>query len=192
MTTVALVSGGLDSTLMTVLSLEAGVDVDPVFINYGQLAFKREYEACIATFENLRLPKPVLVDLSGVGGAIQCGLTDSRFHIIDEAFLPGRNLLFLLIAAAYGYQNDSKTVAIGLLSEVNAIFPDQTEKFIRSAEATISLALAWPTRVLAPLMGFTKSDIVALAKKKNIIGTYSCHLGEKEPCGACIACLEYV
>lgn len=192
MTTVALVSGGLDSTLMTVLSLDAGVAVKPIFVNYGQLAFEREYEACIATFEDLKLPRPALLDLSGVGSLIRCGLTDSRLHIRDEAFLPGRNLMFLLMAAAYGYQNDSKTIAIGLLSEVNAIFPDQTEEFIRSAEATISLALSWPTRVLAPLMAFTKADVVTLAKQKNIIGTYSCHLGEKEPCGACIACLEYV
>ncbi len=191
MTTIALVSGGLDSTLMTVLSLEAGVEVKPLFINYGQLAFKREYEACIATFEKFKLPTPVLVDLSGVGSLIRCGLTDSKFHIKDEAFLPGRNLMFLLMAAAYGFQNDSKTVAIGLLSEANAIFPDQTKDFIRSAESTISLAIAWPTKIIAPLLEFTKADVVELAQQKKIIGTYSCHLGEKDPCGGCIACLEY-
>lgn len=191
MTTIALVSGGLDSTLMTVLSLEAGVDVKPVFVNYGQLAYEREYKACIGTFETLGLPVPIQVDLSGIGGLIRCGLTDANFHIKEEAFLPGRNLMFLLVAASYAYQNDSKTIAIGLLSEVNAIFPDQTKEFLRSAESAIAFSMAWPISVIAPLIEFTKADVVALAEQKKIIGTYSCHLGKEKPCGVCIACLEY-
>ena len=191
MTTVTLVSGGLDSTLMTVLALEAGVEVSPLFVNYGQLAFEKEYESCMATFADLELPKPAIADLSGVSDLIRCGLTDSKYHIKDEAFLPGRNLMFLLIAAAYGYQIESQAVAIGLLNEESAIFPDQTDSFVRAAESTISLALAWPTAIITPLGEFTKADVIELAKQRSIIGTYSCHLGKKEPCGSCIACLEY-
>jgi len=39
-------------------------------------------------------------------------------------------------------------------------------------------------------MIFNKGDVIKLAKKRNIVGTYSCHAGGKEPCGRCISCLE--
>ena len=43
---VTLVSGGLDSTLMSMLIREEGVPLFPLFIDYGQLAVSREWEAC--------------------------------------------------------------------------------------------------------------------------------------------------
>ena len=46
-------------------------------------------------------------------------------------------------------------------------------------------------QILAPLMDFTKRDVVTLAEKKGIVGTYSCHAGGKLPCGECIACKEF-
>ncbi|MNG39088.1 7-cyano-7-deazaguanine synthase [compost metagenome] len=46
-------------------------------------------------------------------------------------------------------------------------------------------------KVLAPLSSFTKQDVVALAADKGISETYSCHRGEEEACGNCIACNEF-
>ena len=37
------------------------------------------------------LQKPTVIDVSGYGKTISSGLTDSSKHIIEEAFLPGRN-----------------------------------------------------------------------------------------------------
>ncbi|TJW04668.1 MAG: 7-cyano-7-deazaguanine synthase, partial [Mesorhizobium sp.] len=56
---------------------------------------------------------------------------------------------------------------------------------------TISAAMGQQIKVLTPLIEFGKVDVVRLAQAKGITGTYSCHTGNSEPCGRCIACLEF-
>jgi len=191
MSIVTLVSGGMDSTLITVLACEEGIEVYPLFINYGQLARDRELAACKESFEKLNLPEIREVNLAGMGDLIHCGLTDPSFDIKEQAFLPGRNMLFLLSGASYAYQVGATGVAIGLLNEEMSIFPDQTKEFITQAQKTLSLSMGWPIDLLTPLIEFNKADVVALAEQKGITNTYSCHAGTAEPCGVCIACQEY-
>ena len=82
-------------------------------------------------------------------------------------------------------------ISIGLLNEELSLFPDQTKEFLIKAEDLISMITGRKLKILAPLMDFTKRDVVALAEKKGIIGTYSCHAGGETPCGECIACKEF-
>jgi len=191
MSIVTLVSGGLDSSLMTILARDEGIEVHPLFIDYGQRARVRELRACMHIFESFKLPKPRVADLSGIGKLIRCGLTSPDLDVRKDAFLPGRNLLFLLVGASHAYQLGASAVAIGLLSEEAAIFPDQTNEFVASAERTLKVALGWPIKIITPLMGFTKSEVVAVSHQFGITNTYSCHVGKDKPCGACISCLEY-
>jgi len=191
MSIVILVSGGLDSTLVARLALEEGVEVFPLFINYGQRALKRELDACRRAMNTLGLPEPEIADLSGYGGLIKSGLTDPSLHILEDAFTPGRNLLFLLTASAYAFQVNADAVSIGLLHEDASLFPDQTAAFLVEAEELVSRCMGRRIRVLAPLASFHKSDVVQLARAKGIRDTYSCHLGNEKPCGACIACNEF-
>jgi len=188
---VPLVSGGLDSTLMTILAVESGYDVSPLFVDYGQRSRNQELAACRRTFAENRLPAPKIADLSGYGALISSGLTDLRKDIFLDAFLPCRNLMFLLLGAAYAYQVQANAVAIGLLDEKSSLFPDQTKGFARSAEDLLSKVLSKEILVLTPLMSMTKADVVRLAKKRGLTHTYSCHSGQAEPCGACVACREY-
>ncbi len=191
MSIVTLVSGGLDSTLVAKLAQEEGLLQHPLFIDYGQLARDRELKACRRAMEDLRLPQPKIAELSGFGRLIRSGLTDSKFHIIDEAFTPGRNMLFLLTAAAYAYQVDADGISIGLLHESTSLFPDQTTTFLQDAENMIARCMGKNIAVLAPLAAFHKIDVVALAKEKGLRNTYSCHKGGEVPCGACISCNEF-
>lgn len=191
MSTVILASGGLDSTLMTVLAVEMGQPVYPLFINYGQLSAEKELSTCRNVYKKMRLPVPEVVDVSGYGKMFPCGLTSTSQNIYKDAFLPGRNLLFLLTGATYAYRVKAKAVAIGLLNESYSFFPDQTEEFVGRAESFISDVLDYKIRVVAPLISFTKTDVVVLAKMKGVKGTYSCHSGKEDPCGVCIACKEY-
>tara|TARA_R110001592_G_scaffold16881_12_gene71703 strand:+ start:24038 stop:24631 length:594 start_codon:yes stop_codon:yes gene_type:complete len=191
MSFVNLVSGGLDSTLITIMAKEEGIDVSPLFINYGQLAAKKEWDTCKLLHEKLQLPTPINMNLSGYGQVIKSGLTSSDFNIKDQAFTPCRNFLFLLMGAAYAHQLNLTTVAIGLLNEEFSLFPDQTTEFIINAERAISSSLGKPIEIINPLSEFSKEDVIMLAKEKGLIGTYSCHTGESEPCGQCIACLEF-
>lgn len=189
---VNLVSGGLDSTLMALLTSEEGLEQFPLFIDYGQLGMEREFRACVRNFEKLVLPKPDVAALPGYGALLSSGITDRAKHIRDEAFLPCRNLLFLLVGASYAYQRGASSVAIGLLDEKKSLFPDQTKSFVTEAQALISRALGRTINVSTPLMSFSKADIVAIARSRGIKNTYSCHAGTAEPCGICIACREYV
>lgn len=191
MSIVTLVSGGLDSTLVAKLALEKGLRIFPLFVDYGQRARNREFAACQLAMRKLGLPEPEVAALSGFGKLIRSGLTDPSLHIIDDAFTPGRNMLFLLTAAAYAYQKNADAISIGLLHESTSLFPDQTSHFLQQAEQMISLCMGRSIKVLAPLSSFTKQDVVALAEAKGISQTYSCHLGEDEPCGDCIACNEF-
>jgi 7-cyano-7-deazaguanine synthase len=104
---------------------------------------------------------------------------------------PGRNMLFLLTAAAYAYQQNADAVSIGLLHEDTSLFPDQTSAFVQEAEAMITRSIGRSIRVLVPLAAFHKRDVVELARATGIKHTYSCHMGGASPCGACIACNEF-
>jgi 7-cyano-7-deazaguanine synthase len=176
---------------MTLMAVESGYAVYPLFIDYGQRSRNQELAACRRSFAEHRLPAPKVADLSGYGALISSGLTDLRKDIFLDAFLPGRNLMFLLLGAAYAYQVQANAVAIGLLDEKNSLFPDQTKGFVRSAEGLLSKVLSREVLVLTPLMSLTKADVVRLAKKRGLTHTYSCHLGQPEPCGICVACREY-
>src|SRR5229473_2647140 len=117
MSIVTLVSGGLDSTLMAVLTKEARIEQFPLFVDYGQRFLARELAACRRSMRNNHLPKPIVANIAGFGTLIRSGLTDRKLHVVEDAFTPGRNLLFLLLGAAFAYQTGATGVAIGLLNE---------------------------------------------------------------------------
>lgn len=191
MSFVNLVSGGLDSTLIGVMAKEDNIDHFPLFIDYGQRAAKREWETCQAVHKNLGLPEPTKMDLSGFGQVIASGLTNPELDVKNDAFTPGRNLMFLLMGSAYAFQRGASSVAIGLLAERFSLFPDQRVPFLIQAEAVIETAMGHRIKVLTPLIDFSKADVVRLTNEKGVSGTYSCHTGEAQPCGRCIACLEF-
>lgn len=191
MSMVTLVSGGMDSTLVAKIAQEEGLRQYPLFINYGQRSRDREWSSCLKVMAELNLPEPIEMDLAGFGALIRSGLTDPNLHIINDAFTPGRNMLFLLAAAAYAYQNKADAISIGLLHESTSIFPDQTSQFLRDAENMIERSMGERIKILAPLASFKKAEVVALAEQKGIRSTYSCHMGEEIACGNCIACNEF-
>ena len=190
MSIVTLVSGGLDSTLMSLLAQEEGLVLAPVFVDYGQLGAAREWTACTLLHKRHGLPAVTRMDVPGYGRVVRSGITDETMRVNEDAFLPGRNLLFLLCGAAYAYRVGAEGVAIGLLNPESRLFPDQTDEFLRKAEDVIETAMGRRFRVLAPLVEFTKADILALAAARGLHDTYSCHAGKSEPCGKCIACIE--
>ena len=191
MKVVTLVSGGLDSTVMSVLVREESIEQFPVFVNYGQINLDREREACFRNFSRLGLPQPRVVELPGYGRAFTSGLTDPRKDIVRDAFLPGRNLLFLLCAGAVAHEVNADAIAIGLLDERLSLFPDQRRPFLVAASTLLREALGRSITVLTPLRSFGKPEVLAIAKERGIQATYSCHAGTVPPCGNCIACREY-
>lgn len=190
MSIVTLVSGGLDSTLLSVLAAEEGVAIHPLFIDYGQRCAAQEWAACQALHVKHGLPSPRRMPLTGFGEVVRSGLTDPALRVNEDAFLPGRNLLLLVAAAGYAHQVGASAVAIGLLNDEDHLFPDQTREFIHQSERLLELALGHPVKVATPLVQFRKADVIKLAAAHGIEGTYSCHTGSQEPCGVCVSCIE--
>jgi 7-cyano-7-deazaguanine synthase len=184
-------SGGLDSTVMAILAQESGIIQYPLFVHYGQRFVEREMKACQRTVDRLALPKLEIVDVRGYGQLIHSGLTDDRLDVVADAFTPGRNALFLLLGAAYAYTVGVNAVAIGLLNQETLIFPDQSDRFLESIGTSLGLALNRDIEIVAPLRSFYKRDVIELAQKKGVSGTYSCHSGGEVPCGRCISCREF-
>lgn len=186
---VTLASGGVDSSVMMLLLKKEGHELLPLFIDYGQLAGEKEWTACQDVCHYLDL-EPHRMDVSGFGKIVPSGITDSKFDIEKNAFLPTRNLLFLTLGAAYGYVKSANVIAIGLLSD--PIFPDQTIEFVQAAQRSISISLGVDIRILAPSMSLNKFDTLRLARKYGLPLdlTYSCHSGKEQPCGRCISCKE--
>lgn len=190
MSIVTLVSGGIDSTLMSLMAHEEGIVINPLFVDYGQLSSNREWNACEQLHERYGLPLVKRMDVSGFGKIVPSGITDPTMRINEDAFLPGRNLLLLLCGAAYAYSVQADGVVIGLLNPEDCLFPDQTLDFLRKTEDMIETAMKKRITVLAPLIEFTKADILSLATARGLQDTYSCHAGGNEPCGKCVACIE--
>jgi 7-cyano-7-deazaguanine synthase len=191
MKVITLVSGGLDSTVMSVLIQQEGLTQVPLFLNYGQLNLEREKNACLTNFRDHGLPAPRVIELPGYGAFFSSGLTDRSKRIHADAFLPGRNLLFLLCAAALAYEEEADALAIGFLDERLSLFADQRRDFAHSASQLLSTVMNRSIRILTPLMSMGKAEVLAIAKELGIRGTYSCHAGTLEPCGECVACREY-
>lgn len=187
---VTLVSGGFDSTLMSVMAHEEGITLFPLFIDYGQLGMNKEWAACQRLHEQFGLPSVTYMDLSDFGRTIPSGLTHSSLRINEDAFLPGRNLLFVLAGAAHAFSVRANGVAIGLLNPFNHLFPDQTKKFVEDAESMIETTMGRRIRVVAPLIECSKRDVLLMARYRGIKDTYSCHAGGDRPCGVCVACVE--
>lgn len=191
MSLVNLVSGGLDSTLVSVLCREEGLALYPLFVDYGQRSVAREWEACLRSHSRHGLPTPARLDIGGFGRLVLSGLTSSTLDVRHDAFTPTRNLMFLVMAGAYAHQVGVDSIAIGLLSERFSLFPDQRSDFVMAAEHAVGKALGREIKVLTPLAEFSKAEVVKLAAQKGIADTYSCHAGGELPCGRCIACLEF-
>ena len=189
---VCLASGGLDSTVCLHLLRERGLDALPVFVNYGQRNFPREWGALVAACENGRFAKPIKFEIPAFGEVIRSGLTDPTLRVNEDAFTPNRNLLFLLLGASVAYSRGIPNIALGLLAERTAIFPDQSDQFLNTAQQALQESLGSKLGIHAPLRDLTKRDVVEIARQRKIANFYSCHAGTEVPCGKCIACLEYM
>lgn len=190
MSLVVLMSGGIDSSVSAALAIEEGIEVLPVFVNYGQRSLERELAASRAVCTKLGIAEPEVVDLSGFGAAVPSGLTRIDMDLHDDAFLPGRNLMLLLAGASIAFSRGASGVVIGLLDDSVAIYPDQRGEFVARAEAAIQAALGQKIALLTPLIAISKGTVIELARERGLSQTYSCHAGTAQPCGQCIACLE--
>lgn len=187
MKVICLSSGGIDSSVILYMLKQEKHEIFPLYIDFGHKSAQMEIKSLRDICTKLQL-QPKIIQLKELS-FIKSGLTDKNISHISAPYFPNRNLLFLTIAASYGYQKSINVVSIGLLD--NVVFPDQTKKFVMDSEKILSTSMGKDIKILAPLIELDKKEVIGLAKKHNIPLeiTYSCYSGI-EPCGECKACLE--
>lgn len=155
-----------------------------------------------------RLGEDRLVDLSGYGALAQSALTADRAiemtaSGLPSTFVPGRNLVFLAVAAAHAYRRGAGTLVGGMCETDYSGYPDCRRETIDAMEQALSLGLASPLKIETPLMHLTKAQTWALAHDlggEALVGailehSHTCYEGDRSQrypwgygCGACPAC----
>lgn len=201
MTSLVVLSGGLDSTVCMAMAAAAGPVVALTF-DYGQRHFHEvDHAAGVAGF--YRADHVVVrLDLTGWGGS---ALTDPSIDVpaagasapdqIPVTYVPARNLIFLSVAMGVAEARSLDDVYLGVNALDYSGYPDCRPEFVESFVRTAELAMkrgveGRPVRVQTPLISLSKAEIVRLGMELDapLYLTWSCYQGGTVPCGACDSC----
>ena len=193
---VVLLSGGQDSATCLAIALEESNIKHAICIDYGQRHKVELIQAQkIAQLANIPLK---VVDLKKSFQSSQTALTNSKIDIfqssddIPNTFVPGRNALFLNVAAIEAYHMGASLIYTGVCQTDYSGYPDCREGFIQSMQQSLSLAMDTKFEIKTPLMYLTKAETVwkmqSLQKLEWLAHSHTCYEGKRPACGVCPAC----
>lgn len=191
-----LLSGGLDSYIsLDIASKNYNVKLGLIF-NYGQKAFKEEYEAAgnISNLYNVKLELIELPFLANLTNNALISGNDNNFNDFESVWIPNRNGLFLNIAACWCDKLNIENIIIGANKEEAEKFPDNSIDFINNADRFFEFSTIKKPKVLAPCLKFDKIDIInyAIDNKLSFDLLKSCYQNKdstgKKHCGECMSC----
>jgi len=167
---VVLLSGGQDSTVCLFWALKNFAAVEAVGFDYGQKHRQELSQASkIAASARVKFKIFNLKNLLFGSSLVDHAQDVSAPHRINKelpsSFTAGRNLLFLTLAASYGYNFGISDIVTGICQTDYSGYPDCREEFRASARLTISLALDSDVSIHAPLMFLTKAETWKLANE---------------------------
>jgi 7-cyano-7-deazaguanine synthase len=211
-----LFSGGQDSATCLAWALARFSRVETVGFDYGQRhRVELECRTRIATRLKAEFPQWArklgdnhVVDLSVLGHLSETALTSDAEIAFAESglpntFVPGRNLLFFIFAAAIGYRRGLKHLVGGMCETDYSGYPDCRDDTLKSLQATLSLGMDRRVVIHTPLMWRDKRATWKLAHELGGAAlvelireeSHSCYLGERGQrhdwgygCGRCPAC----
>lgn len=178
---VVLLSGGLDSSVALAWAASTGRRPVALSVHYGQ-RHERELRSAAS-----------VASLFGVAHEVR--RLEFPWAIAQGSpVLPGRNLVLLTLAAAYGasrYAGDIEVI-IGACAADAAGFPDCRPRFLKAASDALSAGFDRKVEVVAPFVDRTKAQILLIAQKLDawaaVAASWSCYEGGEHPCGRCGAC----
>lgn len=211
-----LFSGGQDSATCLAWALARHERVETVGFDYGQ-RHAVEMRARLDVREGMapvlpglaaRLGPDHVVDLTGYGRIADSALTADRAIEMDArglptTFVPGRNLVFLTVAAALADRRSLDVLVGGMCETDFSGYPDCRRDAIDAMARALSLGLDKPVVVETPLMALTKADTWALAHDLGgeplveliVEASHTCYRGDRDHrhawgygCGDCPAC----
>jgi len=196
-----LLSGGQDSTtsLYWALVSKAFPKIEALIIDYGQ-RHQIEIEAAKKISTLAKVPYTVLSTklLSKIGDSALIGDGDvsakHRNGNLPASFVPGRNILFLTIAAMIAYKRGIHNIIIGVCQTDYSGYPDCRAETITFMQSTLSLGMDWEFEIFTPMMWLSKKEEVILGNSfpgcmEALAFSHTCYEGQFPPCGKCPACV---
>ncbi|MCF5017755.1 7-cyano-7-deazaguanine synthase QueC, partial [Pseudomonas lactis] len=119
---------------------------------------------------------------------------NSSGESLPSTFVPGRNILFLTLAAIYAYQVKAETVITGVCETDFSGYPDCRDEFVKALNQALKLGMEYDVRLDTPLMWLNKAETWALADYHGQLElvreqTLTCYNGIiGTGCGECDAC----
>ena len=120
---------------------------------------------------------------------------------LPASFVPGRNLIFLTLAAAQAMKIGATQIWTGVCQEDYSGYPDCRKGAVLTLESAIRQGMDFPDlEIKTPLMYLTKAQTFALAEELGVLSdiiqfTHTCYNGVREElhewgygCGECPAC----
>jgi len=195
-----LFSGGQDSTVCLFWALKRFDRVETVCFRYGQRHVS-EIEAAQAIAATAGVPFRI-IDASLIAGLSSNSLTDASVPMdktqtgtaLPNTFVPGRNLLFISMAAVVARERNITNLITGVSQADYSGYPDCRDTFIRSLNVTLNLAMDEQFVIHTPLMQLDKAAVWRLADKLEILElvknrTVTCYNGiPGNGCGECPSC----
>lgn len=192
-----LVSGGLDSAILTAQLVQSEPGVQPIYVSTGlawqtaELFHLRRFLDAIASarLRPLRILEQPTADLYVDHWSVTGdGAPDAATP--DEAvYLPGRNPLLLLKPAIWCGLTGIGRLALAPLK--SNPFPDATAEFFDDFARLIGQATNGRLAIERPFARLHKRDVMALGAALPLEHTFSCiHPAGWDHCGACNKCAE--
>lgn len=211
-----LFSGGQDSATCLAWALSRYERVETLGFDYGQ-RHAIELEIRAPLLEAMRALKPDwsqrlgddhVLDLKVLGAISDTALTgDAEIAMqangLPNTFVPGRNLLFLTLAAALAYRRGLGVLVGGMCETDYSGYPDCRHDTLQTLQSALRQGMATDVTIETPLMWLDKAATWKLAEDlggTSLVelirsGTHTCYLGERGAlhdwgygCGKCPAC----
>jgi len=203
---VVLLSAGLDSVVTFKLAYDAYDAVKCLTFDYGQKAGGKEIEfaakICAAysvSHHIIELPwyvgfEGALTDENELPQLVKETLEDYAAvrETAKAVWVPARNAVFLSIATAFCENYRYETVVVGFNKEEAETFPDNSADFVTAFNRVLQYATLNHVEVIAPLIEYEKTEIVALGLRIGapLEWSWSCYAAEDVPCRVCESCLR--
>ncbi len=208
-----LFSGGQDSTACLGWALERFAVVETVGFAYGQrhaveMACRGPVRAAVAARPGWagRLGVDHVLDLAGAFAGLGATALTSEAEIamgaegLPTTFVPGRNLVFLTMAAALAYRRGLRHIVGGMCETDFSGYPDCRDDTVKAMQLALNLGMERRFVLHTPLMWLDKAATWALAERLGLLDatvelTHTCYRGDRSRrhawghgCGDCPAC----
>jgi 7-cyano-7-deazaguanine synthase len=168
LSTVVLLSGGLDSAVL--LAQEAERDrVHPVYVSVG-LAWEKAEQVMMRALLDAPVFAGRLYPLCSVDFTMRDVYPPSHWAIRgtppaydtpdEDVYLVGRNVVLLSKAAVLAATLKATRIALGTLA--NNPFPDATPHFFAAMSRALSLGLDYTIEIATPFVALHKEDVIRL------------------------------